>query len=146
MRLPAVLIAAATFAWTACSAVDTAKPLDITPGKPFTLQVGGAARLASESLQLGFDGVAADSRCPKGAQCVWAGEVVARVWWQRGSAARQSGELHLSAGTARPVRIGDFELRLTEMAPEAITGKPIDKSAYLATLLLSRGSSSEAER
>jgi hypothetical protein len=146
MRLPAVLIAAATFAWTACSAVDAAPPREMATGKPFTLQVGHTARLASESLLVGFDGVSADSRCPEGAQCVWAGDVTARVWWQRGGGARQSGELHLSPRTAKPLQMGGLQLTLVAMDPAPVSDKAVDKSAYVATLLLSSGAATEADR
>ncbi len=145
MRLPAALIVA-SLASTACSAVSTSQPVEIELGKPFTLHVGGAARLSTESIQVGFEGVSADSRCPKGEQCVWAGDVVARVWWQKGAAPRQSGELHLAAKAARTAHIGDLELALTAVEPESISGRSIDKSAYLATFLLSRGLSTEADR
>lgn len=145
MRLFAALIVA-SLASTACNAVGTLRPVEIELGKPFTLHVGGTARLAAESLQIGFDGVTLDSRCRKNEQCVSAGEVVARVWWQKGAAPKQSGELHLAATAVRTTHIGDLELALTAVEPAAISGKSIDKSAYLATLLLNRGLGTEADR
>ncbi len=43
-------------------------------GQEFTLAVGQTATISGEDLKLKFDSVTADSRCPKGVQCVWAGE------------------------------------------------------------------------
>jgi hypothetical protein len=45
----------------------------------FTLSVGQSARIASESMDIKFIGVTADSRCPKGVECVWAGEVTCEI-------------------------------------------------------------------
>jgi len=40
----------------------------------FTLAVGQTATVAGENLSTKFVEVVSDSRCPKGATCIWAGE------------------------------------------------------------------------
>lgn len=44
-------------------------------GTEFTLSVGQSARIASETIDIKFIGVTADSRCATGLECFWAGEV-----------------------------------------------------------------------
>jgi hypothetical protein len=43
-------------------------------GQEFNLPVGQTALINGENLLIKFDAVTADSRCPKGVQCIWAGE------------------------------------------------------------------------
>ena len=43
-------------------------------GQEFTLPVGQTASITGEDLKFKFDEVTADSRCPTGVQCIWAGE------------------------------------------------------------------------
>ncbi len=44
-------------------------------GEEFRLSPGGIANILGQDLQVGFEGVAEDSRCPKGAVCAWEGRV-----------------------------------------------------------------------
>lgn len=44
--------------------------------KEFSLAIGQTAELKSEGITLQFEGIQEDSRCPKGATCIWAGRVI----------------------------------------------------------------------
>ena len=145
MRLAAATIVA-SLAWTACSMAGPARPVHIEPGKNFSLRTGESAQAHDDALRVGFEGVTADSRCPKGEQCVWAGDATARVWLQHGSGPRETRELHAAPGAAQAVRVLDHELRLVRLDPYPVTGKPIAKADYVATLTLSRSSAAESDR
>ena len=54
-------------------------PVQATLGEPFKLVLHQAAVFASEGLELRFEEVLEDSRCPPGMVCVWAGRVRVRV-------------------------------------------------------------------
>jgi hypothetical protein len=41
----------------------------------FSLAIGQTAELQEEQLTIKFDGIQADSRCPRGATCIWQGRV-----------------------------------------------------------------------
>jgi hypothetical protein len=56
---------------SACSSDRTTAAL----GEEFTLPVGQSVSIEGERLTIKFVEVAGDSRCAKGAECVWAGEV-----------------------------------------------------------------------
>jgi hypothetical protein len=51
----------------------------ISLGREFTLPAGKTASVSGEDLSLEFVAVTADSRCPAGVQCVWAGEAKCRL-------------------------------------------------------------------
>jgi hypothetical protein len=135
MKRAAALIAA-SLAWTACSVAGPARPAIVELGKDFSLKPGESAQTADAAWQVGFEGVGADSRCPKGEQCVWAGEATVRVWLQQGGQTRQSRELRSTPGTAQSVRVGSLELRLLRVDPYPVRGKPIARNEYKVTLLL----------
>lgn len=138
MRLAAVMIVAC-LGWTACSAANPSHPVTIEPGRPFSLRAGESAATRDKSVQVGFDGVTADSRCAIGEQCIVAGDAVVRVWLQRGAEPRQTRELRLTP-IAR-----DNELRLERLDPARVSGRPIARADYIATLWLTSGPAAAAD-
>ena len=145
MRLAAATILA-SISWSACSTATPAPAADIEPGQNFSLRAGESAQTRDKALRVGFVEVTADSRCPKGAQCVWAGDASVRVWLQRGNGPMQALDLHTAANAAQAVRVLDHELRLVRLDPYPVNGKAIAKADYVATLTLQRGSTTEPER
>jgi len=71
-----------TFSLFLLAAVFSCSDGNITTsiGREFTLAVGKTAVISGESLSLKFVEVTADSRCPKGVKCVWAGEAKCRTF------------------------------------------------------------------
>ena len=134
----------ASLSWTACSAAGP--PLLIEAGKPFNLRAGESAQTSDQALRVGFDGVTADSRCPKGEQCVSAGDAIARVWLQQGFVPRETRNLHTAPGSVQRANAFGHELRLVQLDPAPISGRTIDKSHYIATLTLTRGSTDAPDR
>jgi hypothetical protein len=53
----------------------TTPKINASPGQEFTLAIGQSAGISGENLTIEFVSVTADSRCPQGVTCVWAGEV-----------------------------------------------------------------------
>jgi len=53
------------------------QPASVTAelGQGFVLEPGQTAVIKNESLTVKFNEIVSDSRCPKGVQCIWAGEV-----------------------------------------------------------------------
>lgn len=145
MKLAAALTATA-LAWTACSIAGPSAPLSIEPGKSFSLRPGESAQTADAALQVGFEGVTADSRCPKGTQCVWAGDATVRIWVQRGSGPREARELHAAPSATQALRVMDHELRLVRLEPYPLAGKAPTPADYVATLTLARAAASAPER
>jgi hypothetical protein len=133
-----------------CALGCAAQPATIKLGERLVLRVGESAVSPEAQLQMGVLAVTADSRCPKGVQCVWAGAATVQVWIQPAAGARSTVELRSSAGGSRAERVGGLELRLENLDPYPTAGKAIAAGAYQATLVLSRPSKGpaggEAER
>ena len=145
MRLTAATLIA-SLAWTACSMAGPARPVHIELGKNFSLRPGESAQISDGDLRVGFEAVTADSRCPKGEQCVWAGDATVQVWLQQGFGPRATRQLHAAPGAAQAASALGHELRLVRLDPHPVSGKAVAKPDHVATLTLSRGSAAEAER
>src|SRR5262245_16856015 len=91
MKWPAILSLAQAFIFVACAS-SPAAPGSVKLNQSFTLKVGSSTSVDGEGIQVGFDSVVSDSRCPKGAQCIVAGDATIRVWLARTSQARETGE------------------------------------------------------
>ena len=48
-------------------------------GQEFSLRIGQSAQIGENELEIKFEKVTEDSRCPKGATCIWAGQVSCEV-------------------------------------------------------------------
>jgi hypothetical protein len=57
----------------ACSGATTGE-VKAALNQEFRLSPGETASLAAEGLKIKFESVTADSRCPQGVTCIWAGE------------------------------------------------------------------------
>ncbi|MCV2360725.1 hypothetical protein LNV08_17270 [Paucibacter sp. TC2R-5] len=152
------LLAFASLAGSACSMDKSARPAQIELGQSFSLRPGevvqatdaleGSAGTATEwaGLRIGFEGVSADSRCPKGEQCMWAGDATVRVWLQQGTGPKELRELNAAEGPAQTAYAYGYALRLLSLAPYPVSGKPIAAGDYVLTLKLRRGESTSTER
>lgn len=93
-------------ALTACVPVEKkAGIIEIQPQQSFVLLQGQTANWVDQQLKLKFENVLEDSRCPKDAQCVWAGQV----------------RLSVSVYTSK-VNLENQVLTLPEVKPLAIDG------------------------
>jgi hypothetical protein len=108
----------------------------IEAGQTFSLRVGETAQTGDGALRIGLEDVGADSRCPKGERCVWAGDATVRIWLQRRGGARERRELHTATGAANGGHAPSPELRLVRLDPVPVTGKVITQRDYVATLAL----------
>ncbi len=55
------------------------KDLQVGPGQEVVLSPGQRLTIVGEDLQVKFLRVSSDSRCPRGAQCIWAGEAKCEI-------------------------------------------------------------------
>jgi hypothetical protein len=129
---PCVLVLLAVLPLAGVTACDsTVAPGDVALGVEFTLAPGESALAGDDGLPVTFASVTEDSRCPKDAVCVWAGQVVVDV------AAGSSGEHHaLKPGEAAEVR--GFRLKLVKVEPYPSSQGTIRPSDYRATFVVER--------
>ena len=64
--------------WPSCE--EEPDPTRVPVGEPFTLAYGDSKRVGPDSLEIGFDRVINDSRCPLMADCIWAGHATIGLW------------------------------------------------------------------
>ncbi len=128
-----LLIAACAPGPDATAGANQTQPLD----QPFTLAPGASATIGADQVSVRFDRVLSDSRCPRDAQCIAAGEAVLRVSVAARPQAAETIELRTtpegSSGTA-----GGYRISVTGLVPEPETSKPTAAEAYRATFVLSR--------
>lgn len=146
MQLPLITLAA--LLWVNCCCVaEPARTVVIELERPFSLKPGEVASLPDAGLRVGFDGVTADSRCPKGEQCFRAGEAILRLWSEQPASARQVLELRTDPPGARRAAVGLRTLHLLRLDPYPVSGKSIRPGDYAALLSLGAdGDAPEAER
>src|SRR5262245_40888783 len=82
----------------------------------FRLKVGESAKASAEGLNVEFDSVVEDSRCPKGVSCIWAGnaKVLLKVKTEGGKQADVALNTNANPKSSRYL---DYELSLKELKP-----------------------------
>jgi len=110
-------------------------------GREFRLRAGRTVTLAREGLRLRLVRVAADSRCPTGVDCVWAGnaEVVVEVG-TRNRRVSKTLRLNTNASPERPAedKYRSYTVKLVELKPYPRAGRKIKQGEYTATLLVTQ--------
>ena len=106
-------------------------------GESFNIKIGKTFISEQGKIKIKFADIRSDSRCPLGAQCVWAGQVsiVLNVEYPQGKL--ENIELTLGAGandSASIKNIGGYSIRLIYVGPNPRVGMKIEKSDYVASL------------
>lgn len=101
----------------------------------FLLRVGETERLEGGILTLSFEEVTSDSRCPKDALCVVAGE--ATVVFRARSKDREAALTFKIPPDGSDVRqFDDFKITIRALEPQPESGKTIDPGDYRADVLV----------
>jgi hypothetical protein len=131
-------LAAAALAAAACSSPNE-------PGANFhtevTLRPGEVTAVASTPLRIGFERVAADSRCPATALCVQSGDAL--VVFNVSVGGNGGAEVRLrtvggATGQDLLASVGGYELAITGLQPYPETTTPIPSADYRVTVSVSR--------
>jgi hypothetical protein len=125
------------FLVAACAAVPRAddpmhSPLEVT------LKVGQTVSCGRDAT-LHFQAVLQDSRCPEGANCVWAGNARVALTVRRASKDPVTIELNTNL-EPKAAEISDLAVELIDLRPTRRVGEELDKSAYVVTLRVTDGS------
>jgi hypothetical protein len=108
-----------------------------TLNQPFDLRPGTAARLDGDRLEIGFEAVVSDSRCPRGAQCITAGEAIVSISLSKPPAAKEHRQLSTTPNSPDATCCG-YRVRLVALEPAPALDRTIAASDYVATLLVSK--------
>jgi hypothetical protein len=118
-----------------------AAPESARVGREFTIKVGRTVTLKGETLRLRFVKVAADSRCPTGVECVWAGNAEVLIEVSAGGArSRKTLSLNTNAGQGRAGEAAyrRYTVKLVGLSPYPSSTRKIRQGQYVATLLVTR--------
>lgn len=137
----ALAVVALVGASSACRSPLLAQPKEVVLGQNFELRPGEIAPVPAARLRVGFDAVVNDSRCPKGEQCIRAGEATIRVWLQKGSEARDVHEVRTTEADNTASFAEGYTLRLLRLDPYPVAGRTTRPSDYVATLVVTSGAS-----
>jgi hypothetical protein len=103
----------------------------------FDLKLGQSIVVGAERLKINFVSVAEDSRCPEGAQCIWAGNAKIALTVRKGNAKPSSIELNTGVTPQQTSYMG-YEIKLTALRPHPKVNTSIDNKRYVATLIVSK--------
>jgi hypothetical protein len=112
----------------AAAAPQLGQAFDVKPAEVATI----------EGLQITFEGVSEDSRCPAGTQCAWAGDAAAAFTLQKPPAAALRRTLHTNGRFERQAEIDGFVVRLEDVKPYPKDGAAIAPGDYRATVIVTR--------
>jgi hypothetical protein len=134
-----LLVAAAPLAaMSGCAAVQRSPAgptgsLDAT----LTLRPGELTSVPGTGVRLRFDEVLGDSRCPSDVVCVWEGYAELAISVVTG-AGTEGFSLRTQPAASRVVTSGGLTIELLRLDPHPVSDRRIDRSAYRATLRVTR--------
>jgi hypothetical protein len=100
-------------------------------GDNIEIRLGTTIEIPDDSTRVTFTDVTSDSRCPTGAQCVWAGEAVA-LFTVGGN---QQVSLTLGADPSKAtVIVGMHQFTIVALKPHPKVNESIAKGDYIATV------------
>ncbi len=107
--------------------------------KQFTLSPGQSATITGEGLSIKFVELLSDSRCPKGATCVWAGEASCSVEITKSQS--KFSKVLTQPGTTSPAEttFTNYDISF-DLQPYPELDKQTDKSDYRLVLTISKES------
>ena len=102
------------------------------------LRVGEKATVQGEALVLTFVGVAEDSRCPKGEQCLQAGRV--RLNFEGVPRGGETRRFELDSSREGETEIGGYWITLVDVQPIPVSGRSIAPQDYAVKIRIQRSS------
>src|SRR5436190_3877221 len=108
------------------------EPSQLTFGQAFELRPGTSAILR-DGLNVRFEGVRSDSRCPMDALCVWAGDAIITVWLSQPAGSQVERELHTDPSGSEASYLA-YVIKLVALAPYPRSDRQIRPDDYVAIL------------
>ena len=106
--------------------------------RAFKLKVGQEVIVKEAGIKVSLNSIVEDSRCPKGVNCIWAGNAKVSVKLSKAkgdTASASSVELNTYAGDKSSTYEG-YEVRLVSLDPYPKDGVKTGKDDYVATLMV----------
>jgi len=114
----------------------------------FTIPIDHTATINKENLSIKFDKVTADSRCPKGAVCIWAGEARCQTYFSINNSSiapaavelvDQGGQIDGYSQTTWSSNTVTYKINF-RLDPYPEAGKKTSNSEYKLIMLINKAS------
>ncbi|MDM7923950.1 MAG: hypothetical protein QUS14_16775, partial [Pyrinomonadaceae bacterium] len=105
----------------------------VLASKTVTVGVGKKVALKREKIAITFVAVEEDSRCPEGAECIWAGRASIRLVVSGKGKASRSVTLGSDADT-NSVVFNNYRIKFVLLDPKPKAGTQTPSKSYRATL------------
>ncbi len=130
----AVLISTVLLSSCACASGG----VEVALGQEFSLALGQSAVIKGENLEITFEEVIGDSRCPSDVECVWEGRATYLIQIADGSASYKLTltEPGLTDQYAEET-YRDYKI-VSHLEPYPVSGKEISKDEYRLLLTVSK--------
>jgi hypothetical protein len=102
-----------------------------------TLRVNKQKKLSRSKLTIKFVSLVEDSRCPKGTNCVWAGNATIKVKVSNARGESKFFELNTNTG-AKGDTLGGYQFTLESLTPHPANNIRIDRNGYTATFSVTK--------
>lgn len=119
----------------ACKTGDTIKTMQL--GEAISLKINESAQLATNDLLVTFKAVTSDSRCPRGARCVWAGEANVVLTVKAGENS-QDITVKVGAGADNKAALAPYVIRILKLDPYPVLNQSIHDSDRVIELRVDR--------
>jgi hypothetical protein len=132
----ASLLATASVAllpWACAADNPTSPALDRT----FDLRVGATAQVEGTDVEVRFEGVVNDSRCPPDVMCISAGDATVALRLTGGGKDATTYELHTASGP-QDAEHGSYTVSLVALGPPPASNRQPSAKDYVATVRVSR--------
>lgn len=126
---------ACLLAVSGCGGAPSA-PGDVPYGRAVDLRIGEPIRVGDDGLQVTFESVKSDSRCPIDANCIQEGDAVIAVLF-RVDGASTSRDLHTDLAKAE-ARLDRYSVRLLSLQPYPRSDHPAQPGDYIAQVRVDR--------
>lgn len=140
-RTSLISLAAALLAGCGSSTPSSSLPVptttDVSLDQTFTLAPGQSARIPSQGLEVRFDSVSGDSRCPEDVVCVWAGDAAINLTLTKSGQSRAVA-IHTTLDP-KVIAEGEVQISLVKLAPNTNSKKSISQGEYRVQLKASTG-------
>jgi hypothetical protein len=135
MKRASLLTAAvvALLPWACAASKPTSPPLDRT----FDLRPGASTQVEGTDLEVRFEGVPSDSRCPPDVKCISAGDATVVLRLTGGGKDAATYELHTPRGR-KEAEHGAYVVNLVGLGPPPSSGRQASAEDYVATLHVRR--------
>jgi hypothetical protein len=108
-----------------------------TLNQALSLKTGQAVRLDSENMQINFQEVTGDSRCPTGVVCIWAGQAQILVKIVNGETTYMVSLIEMGGSQPATQQFLDYKLTF-DLQPYPIAGKTVNPADYRLSLTVTK--------